>query len=80
MRYMVQRYVDGEYIVSEFAQADFRSAMEALGFTPDGFTDDSAHYAEMRGQPRFKELHGPTYGGDGIARYDDWETSNFLST
>ena len=34
---------------------------------------------ELQNQPKFRALAGPMYGGEGIVRYEDWQTYRELS-
>jgi hypothetical protein len=44
-----------------------------------GVRDDQRVRAELRNQPILQGFHGPAHDGEGIVRYEDWETYNLLS-
>lgn len=45
-----------------------------------GMNHNARQHPELQGQPKFKDLAGPFYGGEGIVRYEDWHTYRNLST
>lgn len=51
--------------------AEFVERMEINGFVFAGFEDSRRLRPELFGQPRFKGLIGPMYGGPGAVRYEN---------
>jgi hypothetical protein len=67
-----------------FQQDEVVAAFKARGFTLNGPNNNQSHRTELRGQPKFNGLCGPMWGGvdatgDGVVRYEDWESYEFLS-
>lgn len=71
--------------VEQFPVDDIYAAMEIRGYMPTGelhgaeFSPGKKYREEMIGQPVFKNLCGPMYGGDGVVRYESWAVYNLLS-
>lgn len=77
--------VDGVMIVSETALENIEAFMSVRGFEPTGRVQPERSgniefREEIQGQPEFKGLAGPSYGGPGIVRYEDWASYERLST
>lgn len=62
--------VDGIYIKSEFALDSLISAMEVRGYSLCGISKARGQRAELVGQPEFKGVAGPMWGGPGVLRYE----------
>jgi hypothetical protein len=50
-------------------EAELLASMEKIGITRSG-TSGAPLRTELRGQPKFKGLAGPMFGGAGVVRYD----------
>jgi hypothetical protein len=73
--YVVCRHIDGKYVAHQVT--DLMKYAEAEGFHFLGMEDGQHLRAELRGHPKFEELHGPQYGGEDQVRYEDWKSSEF---
>jgi hypothetical protein len=59
--------------------AALRGYVEANGLRFSGVHRSKHTRAELQGQPIIEGFHGPAWGGDGIVRYEDWESCDLLS-
>lgn len=71
---LVQR-VDGRFVTSQTAIENIHEFMEVRGFESLGLKPARScsgieFREEIAGQPIYKQLLGPAYGGPGIVRYD----------
>ena len=76
--------VMGGMVPVEVAIEDLVAAAGARGFNVTGFKAQAPagriqYREEMVGQPEFKGLCGPMYGGPGIVRYEDWKVYERMS-
>lgn len=85
---LLVQMVEGQMITSETAIENIDAFMSVREFTPTGFKPETASFGhktinvreEIAGQPTYKELAGPSYGGEGVVRYEDWASYERLST
>lgn len=78
MKYRLIQTIDGHMIKSEFDDTNFILAMEVRGFELVGLNHNASQRSELQNRPKFKNLAGPMWDGDGI-RYEDWTTYDVLS-
>lgn len=81
--YRLILFVDGHWFAHDFNEENLLPAMEARGFTFVKLNDNERHRQELQGQPKFKGVNGPMWGGtkDGqpIIRYETPEAYAELS-
>lgn len=80
MQYRVITLVD-EFFVAEFEAAntaDSTAQMVAAGYQFSAFNNNPAQRAELQEQPKFHDLCGPMWDGDGL-RYECTATYAELS-
>lgn len=88
IKVLLVQTVEGSMITSECAIENIDAFMSVRGFTPTGRMAATASFGykkiatreEIAGQPTYKELAGPSYGGAGVVRYEDWASYERLST
>ena len=79
MKYLLIERRSGREVVTE--TENNVAAASARGFTLVSTTEArSGKYPELAGQPTFRELAGPMWGGEGIVRYEDWAANRVYST
>lgn len=85
MKVRVLQRKNKQFVIAEFDSASLVSEMAVLGFAPNGkFGRALADYPHLEGCEKFDGLDGPMpdveKDGTPMLRYEDWETSNLLST
>jgi hypothetical protein len=86
-RYHLVRNVEGLWIVDKFTEENVVPAMDVRGCPIDPTRTGGQHLRpELRGQPVFKNVLGPMWGGtdeetgEPIVRYEDQKAYDSLST
>lgn len=81
--YVLIQFVDGQFIPSEFSEDNLIAGMQARGFEHTGPVSNGYLRKELQGQPRFRGLNGPMWGGEKngqpIVRYETVEAYQHLS-
>lgn len=70
---------EGLTLDARFSADNIIPAMDVRGFTLTGICRNPRLRAELQGQPTFRGLIGPCYGGPGVIRYECPETYTLMS-
>ena len=70
--------VEGMTLVSDFAHENIVAAMTTRGYAFLGLTTSKSLRAELQGQPKFRGVAGPMWGGD-HQRYECAETTRTVT-
>lgn len=85
-RYQLVRDVSGDrkWENLTFSAETFLTEFGTRGYTPNGKVGGDHLRSELIGEPQFKGLFGPTWGGfDGdipVVRYETWNVADALSS
>lgn len=84
MKFRLVQNVDGQFFVHDFSEMNVVPAMAVRGFDFDGFSENPRLRPELQGQPKFKGVLGPMWGGEDdegqpIVRYEDQSAYDRLS-
>lgn len=74
MKYqIVTKNADGfsNFAVEDCSIEDFIASMAEKGYKFSGLEDSRFLRQELIGQPKFSNLVGPMYGGQGVTRYEN---------
>jgi len=82
--YMLVDCVDGKFITTRLNASNVIPALEVRGYAYNGENRNAYHRPELQGQPRFRGLSGPMWGGRAngeiVIRYETPEACRVLST
>ena len=79
MKFTLIQTVDDLMIATELPAKTIVAAMEARGFAFAGIVTNKSLRPELQGLPRFCNVLGPMWNGDG-ARYEDVDSYRALSS
>ncbi len=71
MIYQLIQSFEGMTFATEFNADNIIPAFDVRGFELTGINTSPLSRPELRGQPKFRGLAGPLYGGPGVIRYED---------
>lgn len=75
MKYELIQTINGTQICTTLTPTNLVAAMSVRGFELDKTWEPPATLREeLQGQPKFRHVFGPLYGGPGVVRYEDWNT------
>lgn len=71
--------VDDKVLVTTVSARSVESAMCVRGYDLVGYNSHITAHPELEGAPIFSGLHGPSYDGPGVIRYETPEVYERLS-
>lgn len=74
MKYQLVWTFEGLMMSQWFDADNVIPALDVRGFELTGINHNHRQRRELQGQPKFKGLIGPCYGGPGVIRYECPET------